>query len=300
MAAKKANEPKAGMESLTDENAIFRAVRNKCFQSPFTVIPLALAAGMLLLTGSFSLGFLGVFASFVLGVIGAAAFVYNMWIRGEDLTREHIRWIMAQLKLDRQKALEEIAVMCREIGFTEGAKEAMELSEAYSKYTAFLETKAGAKLGSAVGERLGLAESARSAGVGHLRQAAEIHVALGGVNVKKLRAERSKWLRESEDPLANHSVLETKLRAHSRQIERYEQLVTKRDEFIALSNELEAALNSAYLSEAGRSSFNMDNNSDNPAVRLSNVVDAAEAAELEIVDFLNDIRRDEPETEQHT
>ena len=300
MAAQNGDKPKVGLESLTDENAIFRAVRNKCFQSPFTVIPLALAAGMLLLAGSFGLGFTGVFASFVLAVIGAAGFVYNMWIRGEDLTREHIRWIMEQLKADRHKALEEIAVMCREIGFEEGAKEAMELSEAYSKYTAFLETKAGAKLGTAVGERLGLAESARSAGVGHLRQAAEIHVALGGVDIGKLRIEHERWLGEKGKPDANHGVLETKLRAHSRQIDRYEQLVAKRDEFIALSNELEAALSSAYLSEAGRSSFSMDKNSDNPAVRLSNVVDAAEAAEMEIIDLLNDIRRDEDETKQHT
>jgi len=293
MATQRDNQPEVSIKSLTDEDAIFKAVRNKCIQSPFTVLPLALAAGILLLTGSFGLGFLGVFAAVVLAIIGGAAFVYNLWIRGESLTREHIKWMMEQIKQDRHQVLSEVAEMCREIGFAEGAKEAGELSEAYSQYTAFLETRAGAKLGAAVGERMGLAESARKAGIGHLRQAAEIHIALGGVDIDTLRIEHAAWSEEYKKPDATHSILESKLGAHSQQIGRYEQLVLKRDEFIARSNELEAALKSAYMSEAGRSDLNIDKSTDNPAVRLSNVINAAEAAETDIRDFLNDIAKEE-------
>ncbi len=293
MATQNGKQAKVSIESLSDEQAIFKAVRNKCFQAPFTILPLAAAAGMLLLTASFSLGFLGVFASLVLAIMGAASFVYHLWIRGEAITREHLQWLMAQLKADRHQALTEVAEMCEKIGFAEGAKEARELSEAYSQYTTFLESKAGTKLGAAVGERLSLAESARRAGVGHLRQAAEIHIALAGIDFEKLRSEHAAWTLEKQQPTANLPILTSKLAAHSRQIERYQQLVFKRDEFIALVNELEAALKTAYMAEAGRSDLSLDNNSDNPAKRLSNVVDAAEAAEKEMVNFLDDIQRNE-------
>ena len=283
---------KVSLESLTDEDAIFRAVRNKCIQSPLTIIPLALAGGLLLLSGAFGWGFFGVFASAVLGVVGAAAFVYNLWIRGETLTKRHVRWLMEQLKQDRRAALGEIEEMCGEIGFHEGAKEASELSEAYSQYTEFLETRAGAKLGAAVGQRMGLAEAARKSGVEHLRQAAQIHTALTGIRIDMLRQELAQWTAERSQPEANVAVLDTKIAAHTQQINRYDQLVLKRDQLIASSNELEAALKSAYMSDAGRTDLSLDESTDNPATRLSNVVAAAEAAESDMRDFLHNIRQE--------
>jgi len=289
--------PKISLADLTDEEAIFRAIRNKCLQSPFTVIPLALAAGILLLTGSFGLGFLGVFASAVLAIIGSAAFVYHLWIRGESLARDHVRGMMEQLKQDRRQALSEVAAMCREIGFPEGEKEANELSEAYQQYTGFLETRAGSKLGSAVGERMALAESARQAGVGHLRQAAEIHIALGGVAITALRAEHTRWSEEASEKRGQDPILESKISAHDQQISRYGQLVLKRDELIARSNELEAAIKNAYMSEAGKSGFDIEKNSDNPATRLLNAVSAAEAAELNMRTFLEDAGTERPVTD---
>lgn len=292
MAKQNGLQPKVTMESLTDEDAIFRAVRNKCIQSPFTVLPLALAGGILLLTASFGIGFPGIFAAFVLGVVGAAAFVYNMWIRGEELTRAHIKSMMEQLKEDRHNALTEIVTMCHEIGFPEGAKEASELSDAYSQYTTFLETRAGAKLGSAVSQRLALAESARKTGIEHLRQAAEIHMALKGIDIGKLRREHSEWREKLTNPMAKRGVLESKINAHSQQIKRYDQLALKREQLIASSNELESALINAFLSEAGRSDLGIDKNSDNPATRLFNVVAAAEAAETDLTEFLGNIQRE--------
>ncbi|BCX48424.1 hypothetical protein HAHE_23320 [Haloferula helveola] len=284
MPKKDGRPTQVSLQDLTDQEAIFKAVRTQCIQSPLTVIPLALAAGVLLLTGAFSWGFLGVFASVVLGVVGAAAFVFNLWIRGETLAKRHVRWMMEQLKNDRRSALSEIREMCESIGLAEAAKEAHELSEAYSQYTEFLETRAEAKLGTGVGNRLGLAESARSAGVAHLRRAAEIHTALSGIDIVQLRQESEMWIAQKELPDANHSVLDSKLAAHSQQIGRYDQLAARRDELIARSNELEAALKSAYLSDAGRSEF--DQSINNPAKRLSDIVEAAEAAEAEIRDFL--------------
>jgi hypothetical protein len=285
-------KPKVSLASLTDEDAIFKAVRNKCIQSPLTVLPLALAGGILLLTASFGFGFGGVFAAFVLAITGAAAFVYNLWIRGEKLTREHIQSMMQQLKEDRHSALAEVATMCREIGFDEGAKEATELSEAYSKYTTFLESRAGSKLGTAVGERLSLAENARKAGVEHLRQAAEIHVTLSSIHIESLRAELKNWSGQHANPGSRNEILENKIRAHSQQIERYDQLSLRRDHLVARSNELEAALMTAFMSEVGKSDLSLDKSSDNPAKRLSNAVAAAEAAEQDLKGFLDDIQRE--------
>lgn len=294
MAKRDGNQNQVSLESLTDEEAIFKAVRNKCIQSPLTILPLALAGGLLLLTGAFSWGFFGVFASVALGVVGAAAFVYNMWIRGETLAKEHIKWLMEQLKQDRSSALKEVARMCREIGFPEAAKEADELSDAYSKYTEFLETRAGAKLGTAVGQRLGLAESARKAGVAHLRQAAEIHTALAGIGIDMLQKEHAEWTAEQASGAS--AVLEQKIRAHEQQINRYQQLAAKRDQLIAESNELEAALKTAYMSDAGRSDLSLDESNDNPATRLSHVVAAAEAAESDMREFLRSVRQETSNT----
>lgn len=292
MAKREGSKSKVSMESLTDEEAIFRAVRNQCIQSPLTILPLALAGGALLLTGAFSWGFFGVFASAVLGVVGAAAFVYNMWIRGETLAKRHIQWMMEQLKQDRRSALAEVEEMCRQIGFPEAAKEAAELSDAYSKYTEFLETRAGSKLGAAVGQRLGLAESARKAGVQHLRQGAEIHTALAGINIDLLRREYAAWTEERNRDGANEAVLESKLSAHRQQIDRFDELAAKRDELVARSNELEAAITSAYMSDAGRSDLSLDKSINNPATRLSSVVAAAEAAETGMKEFLQSVHRE--------
>ena len=276
------------LEDLVDNDAIFRAVRKQCFESPLTIIPIALAAGMLLLTGAFSWGFAGIFSSVVLGVFGAAAFVYNLWIRGDTLARRHIRWLMERMKAERHAALAEVESMCAKIGFAEAAKEARELSAAYSEYTGFLETKAGAKLGSAIGQRLELAESARSSGVAHLRRAAEIHIALSGIDIVTLRKEIQSW-ETKKSSSANPAVLENKIAAHTRQLERYEQLAAKRDELIARSNELEAALKSAYLADAGRPDLSETLLGDNPAARLSALISAAESAEAEMSGFLHEM-----------
>jgi hypothetical protein len=276
------------IEDLADDDAIFRAVRKQCIESPLTIIPLALAAGMLLLTGAFSWGFLGVFASIVLGVFGAAAFIFNLWIRGETLARRQIRWLMERMKAERHAALAEVETMCANIGFAEASKEARELSEAYSQYAGYLETKAGAKLGSAIGQRLELAESARASGVVHLRRAAEIHIALSGIGITGLRQEVETWQHEKKSS-TNPAVLDSKIAAHMRQIERYEQLAAMRDELIARSNELEAALKSAYLSDAGRPDLTETIHGNNPAARLSAVIAAAESAEAEMSGFLHEV-----------
>jgi hypothetical protein len=166
------------------------------------------------------------------------------------------------------------------------------LSAAYSKYTEFLETRAGSKLGAAVGQRLGLAESARKAGVQHLRQAAEIHTALAGINIALLRREHTTWTEERQSDNANEAVLDSKLSAHAQQIERYRQLATKRDELVARSNELEAAITSAYMSDAGRAVLSLDKSINNPATRLSSVVAAAEAAETSMKEFLQSVQEE--------
>lgn len=277
------------LQDLTDEEAIFKAVRKQCIQSPLTILPLALAGGLLLLTGAFSWGFFGVFAAVVSGVIGAAAFVYNLWIRGETLAARHVRKLMETMKEQRRDALSEVGKVCADVGLSEAAKEARELSEAYSRYTEFLETRAGAILGPEVGQRLQLAEAARAAGLAHLRRAAEIHIALEGIDITKLRAEVADWEREKQSPDAHHAVLDRKLAAHASQIDRYEQLLARREELIARSNELESALKSAHLADAGRADLSSDLRTDDPAARLSGVIDAAERAEAEMRDFLHQV-----------
>ena len=280
------DDSRVDLKDLNDEEAIFKAIRKQCLQSPLTILPLALAGGLLLLTGAFSWGFLGVFAAVVAGVVGAGAFVYNLWIRGEELAARHVRKLMERMKEQRRGSLSEVAKACVGIGLDEAAKEARELSEAYSRYTEFLETRAGAILGTAVGQRLELAESARSAGLAHLKRAAEIHIALEGIDITKLQAETAAWERELSQPGASESVLRSKLGAHAGQIARYAELSTRRDQLIARSNELEAALRSAHLADAGRADLSAELQLDDPAARLSGVIEAAEAAEAEMRDFL--------------
>jgi hypothetical protein len=288
MTPKDGEPAKIRIQDLVDDDAIFRAVRKQCIESPLTIIPIALAAGMLLLTGAFSWGFAGVFASIILGVFGAAAFVFNLWVRGETLARKQIRRLMEGMKSERHAALAEVGAMCEGIGFAEAAKEARELSDAYSRYTGFLETRAGAKLGTAIGQRLELAEAARASGVAHLRRAAEIHVALSGISITALREEVETWRQEKKSS-AMPAVLESKIAAHMRQIERYEQLAVMRGDLIARANELESALKSAHLSDAGRQDLADAVHGDNPAARLSAVIAAAESAEAEMSGFLHEV-----------
>lgn len=276
-----------GISSLQDEEAIFKAVRNQCVQSPLTTIPLALSAGTLLLTAAFSLGFVGVFSAIVFGSLGAGAFIYNLWIRGESLAQKHIRSLIEQMRQQRRAVLEDIQTHCKNIQFPEAAKEASELSAAYHQYVGFLEAHAQAKLGTAIGQRLELAEAARSAGANHLQRAAEIHLALSAIPISTLRQELTTWEKE-RTTTTQPAILESKISAHSRQIHRYDQLVLTRDELVARSNELEAAIREAYLADAARPSLIEQIQNDNPAQRLTAVIAAAESAEAMMSDFLRD------------
>ena len=272
--------------SFQDEDAIFKAVRKQCLQSPLTTIPLALAAGTLLLTAAFSWGFLGVFGSVVLGSIGVFAFIYNLWIRGETLAKKHIRNMIDEVRNERRASLQEIQTQCKSVAFPEAGKEAAELSDAYHHYIEFLESQAQAKLGSAIGQRLQLAESARAAGAKHLQRAVEIHLALSAIPIDTLREELETWQKEHSE--SSTTILETKITAHSRQIQRYDKLTDTRDELVARSNELEAAIREAHLADAARPSLTDQIQLDDPAKRLTSVIEAAESAEATMSDFLRD------------
>lgn len=117
-------------------------------------------------------------------------------------------------------------------------------------------------------------------------------MALNAVDIDQLRNEHAEWTEKLADPTVHKTVLETQIAAHARQIERYDQIAHRRDQLVASSNELEAAIMNAFMSEAGRTEHSLDKSSDNPATRLFNVVAAAEAAESDLKRFLGDIHRE--------
>ena len=135
---------------------------------------------------------------------------------------------------------------CRQAGFTAGAKEAQELTDAYHKLHQFLvEQQAGQ--GNASGERFRvLAEETYRHGVAILRRALNLFQALQRVDVDTLEQERQAWIQQREQEGTVES-LERNIEAHTKRLDRYRQREEELRALIAQLNELETALETAHL-----------------------------------------------------
>jgi hypothetical protein len=236
---------KPAVEDFTPR-AVQRAVLKETLQHPATILPAALAAVAALWSVAIDLSPASLLAVLGFGFVSAAAWVINYIGRGDKLVEQHIRKLRALRDEYERREAENLAVACRQAGFVAGAKEGQELTAAYHKLHQFLSAQP-ADQGNASGERFRiLAEETYRHGVAILRRALNLFQALQRVDADALERERKDWIREREQRGPSDS-LDRHIEAHTKRLDRYRRREEELRALIAQVNELETALETAYL-----------------------------------------------------
>jgi hypothetical protein len=226
--------------------AMQHAVLRDTLQHPATILPAALATVAALWSVAIDLSPASLMATLGFGFISAAAWVINYIGRGDTLVEHHIEKLRALRDEYERREVDDLAVACRQAGFTTGVKEAQELTDAYHKLDQFLvEQQAGQ--GNASSERFRvLAQETYRHGVVILRRALNLFQALQRVDVNTLEQERMDWIRQraAEGPAES---LERNIEAHTKRLDRYHQREEELCALIAQLNELQTALETAHL-----------------------------------------------------
>jgi hypothetical protein len=226
--------------------AVQRAVLRDTLQHPVTTLPAALATVAALWSVAIDLSPASLMAMLGFGFVSAAAWVINYVGRGEKLAEQHVQKLRALRAEYERRAVEELALTCNSAGFLAGAKEVQELTAAYQKLHRFLvEQQTGQ--GSASSERFRvLAEDTYRHGVALLHKALNLFQALQGVDVDTLEQERQAWIKQQEQEGPSESLARN-IEAHTKRLDRYHRRQEELRALLAQLNELETALETAYL-----------------------------------------------------
>jgi hypothetical protein len=226
--------------------AVRRAVLRDTLQHPATILPAALAMVAALWSVAIDLSPASLLAMLGFGFVGAGAWVINYIGRGDTLVEHHIRKLRAWRAEYERREVEELALACRRAGFAAGVKEGEELTAAYHKLHQFLvERQTGQSDASSERFRV-LAEETYRHGIIILQRALNLFQALQRVDVDTLERERQAWVRQLAQEEASES-LERNIDAHTKRLDRYRRREEELGALIAQLNELETALETAYL-----------------------------------------------------
>ncbi len=235
--------------------AIHRAVLAETLQHPLTILPAALSAvgglymGLISLDpGSFAVTFGG-------ALLAAGAWVVNYFIRGEKLAARHVERLRQRRERMRREELRSLESEWAAADHPAGTQQARELRQAYGKLEELLASRWAETRGLNAERLLVLAEDTYQEGSAILRQALDAHRALGRIDRDKLERELFEWradlgrLRSGRTVAAGVSAetLETRIAAHERRLELYDQQAQTVERLLAESEVLESALESTYL-----------------------------------------------------
>jgi hypothetical protein len=226
--------------------AVQRAVLQDTLQHPATILPAALATVAALWSVAIDLSPASLIAMLGFGFVSAAAWVINYVGRGDTLAAQHIQKLRALRAEYERRAVEELALACQQAGFLAGAKEAQELTAAYHKLHHFLVEQQTDQEGASGARFRILAEDTYRHGVGLLHRALHLFQALQRVDVDTLEQERQAWLRQREQEGPSESR-ERNIEAHTKRLDRYRRRQEELQALLAQLNELETALETAYL-----------------------------------------------------
>lgn len=191
---------------------------------------------------------------FASGLVSACSWVVNFFIRGEILVQRHIQKLM---ELRSHSMVDEVESVQREFsasGFTEAVHASQELDEAYQKLRRFLKSKVSEKnLGAQ--RFIALAEDVYREGVVVLHRALNIFQALKDIDQDKLEDELIIWRRklsqlQQENKTGQSGEIDAfsrRINGHERRLERYHNRANLLQELLVQCEELEGALETAYL-----------------------------------------------------
>ena len=249
-----------GPQEFTRE-AIYRAVLKDTLQHPLTIFPAAASALGGLYMGLFGLDPTSLAVALGGALVGAGAWVFNYFIRGEALAEKRVAKLRARRERYQHAQVASLEAEWHQAGWPEGAQQARELREAHQKLEEFLTGRLDAEgpgartaeRGLSVQRLMALADDTYREGAVILRSALDTYRALSQVDHGKLQAELAGWQEELRtvrlaggEP-ARVESLETRIASHQRRLQLFRERVESVDRLFAESEALEAALESTYL-----------------------------------------------------
>ena len=249
-----------GPEDFT-RKAIYRAVLKDTVQHPLTIFPAAASALGGLYMGLFGLDPTSLAVALGGALLGAGAWVFNYYIRGEALAEKRVAKLRAQREEHRHAQVASLETEWQKVGWPEGAQQARELREAHHKLEDYLRGRLDAEgpgartadRGLSVQRLMVLADDTYREGAVILGAALDTYRALSLVDYDKLQAELAAWEEELQTvrlagaEAARVESLETRIASHQRRMQLFRQRVESVDRMLAESEALEAALESTYL-----------------------------------------------------
>ena len=243
-----------GPEDFT-RKALYRAVLKDTLQHPLTLFPAVASALSGLYMGLFGPAPTPVAMALGGALVGAGAWVFNYFIRGEALAEKRVEKLRARREQYRHAELASLEAEWQQVGWPEGAQQARELREAYQKLDAYLRGRLGTRGAGGLGVQrlMVLADDTYREGATLLRLALDTYRALELVDYGKLQAEFDAWqeelkaLRSAGAESTRTESLETRIAGHQRRMQLFRERVESVDRMLAESEALESALESTYL-----------------------------------------------------
>ena len=235
--------------------SVERVIWSEALQHPATLYP----AGVAIL-GAVAMGALG-FNRVTLGMtlfgsmISLGSIVYNYFIRGEDLAREHIAELHEQRRKVKEDTADDIAAACTELGFTEGLEAVNELRDAHRKLEGFLNKQDKNKSA----QRFAImAEDSYQEGLQLLQSALATVRVLGDIDDERLESElrilreeglalEKRIAAEGDHLRPQHEAVQTRMNTLERRLTLYRDRRNALAGLMAQCEVLEAALETAYL-----------------------------------------------------
>ncbi len=253
--ADKIKEPKP--EDFS-QAAVSRAVFSEAIQHPTTLFPAA--AGILgtlymLLINFDKLPFAVAVGG---GIAGIASYVYHYFVRGEKLGAEYVNTLKAKRVRSKERQAVNMEEECRKAGFMDGEKESRELKESFTRLHSFLKDKVEKKRVMTAERFMLLAEQNYNQGIHLLQKALVLFNVLKEIDNVQLEEEKAAFQRalnemarredDSQKPVME--ALYSKIKSHDKRLEKYEERKEGLQLLMAQLEELEAALDTAYLEMA--------------------------------------------------
>jgi hypothetical protein len=271
--------------------AIEKYILNETLQNPLTTFSAAVAVLSALYMLAFGANNASLLLALGAGFLSAGTFVFNYFIRGEQMAQNYVRAQLERQRAGRDHEIVAIQDEFKRFGEQEGEQAAIELHQAYQKFKNFLQERA-AKNASMPAMRLQiLAEETYFQGVEVLRTALETTRALKEIAVAKLEREVQDWQKQKQilqntagSDQREWSALERRIELNQQRINSYRQRQSALAELFAEAEACEASLEEAYMQFAGAEAAKAlpKPHVDNAITRLERAVAAAQRVETRI------------------
>ncbi len=231
--------------------AVQRWVLSETLQHPATILPAAGAVVSGLWSGLYGLSPSALAVTLGLVFVSGSAWIYNFFMRGEALATARVEELLRNSAAGEVQELVELARRCDAVGLADGAKEAKEILAAYRRLCGYLDDDSRGEENISAERLRSLARDTFREGTVLLKRALATHQAVKEVKVSALSKELAAWeqrlTKARPFPEAERSTLEQQIASHRKRLRSVEDRQRELGELIVQLNELEGALERAYL-----------------------------------------------------